>query len=386
MASILAVSPAIDMQHNFMNPLHSILHHGQSIWYDYISRDFITSGKMKELVDSGIRGMTSNPTIFEKAIAGSTDYDQQIKELADNGNSLEDIANQLFITDVRDACDIMRPVYDSADGKDGFISIEVNPKLASKTEETISEARHLWNTINRPNLMIKIPATPEGLPAIRQCIAEGISVNITLMFSLEQYRRVAEAYIYGLEDRLSNGGDISAINSVASVFVSRIDGMIDSMLSDIGTPEALALRGKAGLANTKLVYQEYKRIFNDERWEELKDKHANAQRPLWASTSTKDPSYPDLLYVDNIIGPDTVNTVPPATLEAIMDHADVDTRIEEGVVEAQKTMEDLAAVGIDIDDVMARLLNEGVEKFEQSFDSLFDKLREKRDALVASTV
>jgi transaldolase len=368
------------------NPLQSLHQHGQSIWYDFISREFIASGRMKQLVDLGVRGMTSNPTIFEKAISGGHDYDEQISRLSRNGLSTAQIATELFITDVRDACDVMRPVFDASNGADGFISIEVNPKLAAHTDETIAEARHLWKEIDRPNLMIKIPATDEGMPAVRTCISEGINVNITLTFSLDQYRAVVDAYMSGLEDRLANGGTIDAIHSVASVFVSRIDSMIDGMLEKIGTAEALALRGKAGLANSKLVYQEFKQLFGSERWKKLESEGANPQRPLWASTSTKNPEYPDLLYVDNLIGPHTVNTVPPETLEGILDHARVGMTIEEGVDEARGAMEQLAAVGIDIDEVMTRLIEEGVDKFEKSFDTLFEKLDEKRVALTGAAV
>lgn len=366
-----------------MNPLHALHQQGQSIWYDFVSREFISSGGMKKLVDQGIRGMTSNPTIFEKAIAKGDAYDAQIQELDAAGMSTADIATALFVEDIRNACDIMRPVYDSSNGEDGFISIEVSPLLAAKGAETIAEAHRLWKEIDRPNLMIKIPATEEGYPAVQRVIADGLNVNITLMFSLEQYRAVAEAYIAGLEERVAAGKDISGINSVASVFVSRIDAMIDEMLEKIGTPEARSLMGKAGLANTKLTYREFRRIFSGPRWEALAAKGAKLQRPLWASTSTKNPSYPDLLYVDNLIGPNTVNTVPPETLEGIMDHAVVKPTVEEGIEEAEQTMKQLAEVGIDIDEVMERLITEGVSKFSKSFESLFEKLEEKKKALTA---
>ncbi len=369
-----------------MNALQSILEQGQSVWYDFISHDFIASGAMKKLVDQGLRGMTSNPTIFEKAIAGGNTYDDQIRELGGQGLSIADIATGLFTRDITAACDVMMPVYSESDGADGFISIEVNPKLAAKTEETVAEARHLWNSINRPNLMIKIPATPEGIPAVRRCISEGMNVNITLIFSLDQYRAVAEAYLAGLEDRVAAGGEIATINTVASVFVSRIDTMIDPMLEKIGTPEALALRGRAGVANSKLVYQEFKRIFSGDRWEQLAAKGARPQRPLWASTSVKNPNYSDLLYVDNLIGPHTVNTVPPETLEAILDHASPQPKIEEGMAESGQVMKDLAAAGIDLDGVMNALLREGVEKFEKSFDTLFEKLEQKKSALAGASV
>lgn len=367
------------------NPLAPFLEQGQSIWYDFISRDFISSGAMQELIGKGLRGMTSNPTIFEKAISKGDAYDAQIKELAQAGLSTAQIATSLFVADIRSACDLIRPVYEASGGTDGFISLEVNPKLAKNSDETLSEARLLWNDVSRPNLMIKIPATAEGLPAVRSCLSEGINVNITLMFSLDQYRAVAEAYISALEERLDRGEAISGLASVASVFVSRIDAMIDPMLEKVGTPEALDLRGKAALANTKLVYKAFLDLFSGPRWERLAQAGAHPQRPLWASTSTKNPAFPDLLYVENLIGPDTVNTVPPETLEAIFDHAQVRRSIEEGLDQAPQTIEQLAALGIDLDDVMRRLLDEGVEKFEKSFDTLFEKLEEKRATLAEQT-
>lgn len=370
-----------------MNPLQQLLDEGQSIWYDFISRDFIANGTMQKLVDQGVRGMTSNPTIFEKAIAGGNAYDDQIKQLSAQGLSTIEIATNLFVTDVRSACDVMMPVYIASNGADGFISIEVNPTFARLTEETLTEARALWRQIDRPNLMVKIPATDEGLPAIRQCIAEGININITLMFSLDQYAAVAEAYLSGLEERVVKGLPIDGINSVASVFVSRIDTMVDEMLEKIGTEQALALRGKLGLANSKLVYKAFKsEIFTGERWEKLASQGARVQRPLWASTSTKNPAYPDLLYVDNLIGPNTINTLPPETLDALMDHGVVRPTIEEGAGEAAQTMTDLRAIGIDVDDVMVRLTEEGVVKFVKSFETLFQKLEEKRAALEGSSV
>jgi transaldolase len=365
-----------------MNPLAALHAEGQSIWYDFISREFIASGQMKELVDRGVRGMTSNPTIFEKAISKGSAYDEQISDLGRAGKATDEIATELFVTDVRNACDVMRPVFDGSNGADGFISIEVNPRLAAHTEATIAEALQLWARIDRPNLMVKIPATPEGMPAIRRCIADGLNINITLMFSLQQYRDVAEAYIAGLEDRLAKNLPINTIHSVASVFVSRIDSMVDAMLDKIGTSDALALKGRAALANTKLVYAEFLKIYSGARWERLAAEGANLQRPLWASTSTKNPEYSPLLYVDTLIGPNTVNTVPPETLEAIFDTLKTVKRtVGDGLEEAPRTLEQLDAVGIDMDDVMRRLIEEGVEKFEKSFDSLFEKLDEKRSAL-----
>ncbi len=368
-----------------MNPLHALLEQGQSIWYDFISRDFIDSGEMKRMVDDGLRGMTSNPTIFEKSISGGNWYDQQIASLGPDRSTAE-IATELFVTDVRNACDVMRPVYDNSSGGDGFISIEVSPTLAAKTDATIAEARSLWRQVDRPNVMIKIPATEQGIPAIRQCISEGLNINITLMFSIDQYRAVAEAYLMGLEDRIRRGEPVNGINSVASVFVSRIDTMIDAQLDAIGSHEAIALKGKAGLSNSKLVYQEFKNYFTGERWNALHALGARVQRPLWASTSSKNPNYPDLLYVDNLIGAETVNTVPPETLKAILDHAIIHPTIEEGVPEARQAMEDLANVGIDLPAVMRKLIEEGVSKFEASFEALFQKIEQKRAALATDNV
>ena len=362
-----------------MSILQELHAHGQSIWYDFISRDFIASGKMKELVEKGIRGMTSNPTIFEGAIAGGDEYDKQIAVLGSAGKGTAEIAAELFMTDVRDACDVIRPVFDQSNGVDGYISLEVSPTLAHNTEGTIEEAIRLWEGVNRPNLMIKIPATPEGYPAIQACITQGINVNITLIFSIEQYRQVVEVYISGLEARNAAGESIDHVHSVASVFVSRIDGMIDGLLEKVESQEGLSLRGKAGLANSQLVYQEFKRLFTGERWNALKG--ANLQRPLWASTSTKNPDYPDLLYVDNLIGAHTVNTVPPVTLDGILDHGVVASTIEKGVEEAQETMRRIEEVGISLDSVMDTLLAQGVEKFAASFASLFEKLEAKREQL-----
>ena len=366
--------------------LHDLHNLGQSIWYDFISRDFIASGKMKEFIDLGIRGMTSNPTLFEGAIAGGSDYDSQIASLDEQGMETAAIATELFITDVRDACNLIRPIFDESNGLDGYISLEVSPTLANDTSGTVQEAHHLWQSVDRPNLMIKIPATPEGYPAIRQCIAAGMNVNITLIFSLEQYRQVVEAFLAGLEDRLSRGEAIDNVHSVASIFVSRIDSMIDQLLANIGTDQAIALQGKAGLVNSKLVYQEFLHLFKGERWERLEGAGANAQRPLWASTSTKDPKYPDLLYIDNLVGPTTVNTVPPNTLNAILDHGDPTVRIEEGIETAEQTLQQIEEVGVSLEKVMDDLLKEGVEKFQASFTSLFEKIESKRQQLRESDI
>lgn len=366
-----------------MNQLQQLLSQGQSIWYDFISREFIESGEMARLVALGIRGMTSNPTIFEKAVAGGDLYDEQIERLSAAGSSTGEIANALFIQDIRSACDLLRAVYDESGGADGFVSLEVNPRLAEQTEATINEAHVLWKAIDRPNLMIKIPATPQGIPAVRRCIAAGINVNITLMFSLEQYRSVAGAYIEALEERLASGLPVDRMASVASVFVSRIDSLIDSLLEKIGSEEALTLRGKGALANSKLVYSEYQRLFGDARWARLASAGARPQRPLWASTSTKNPEYPRLMYVSPLVGPETVNTVPPDTLEAILAEGPFEEQtVTEGAAAAAQTMKDLAAVGVNVDAVMDQLLTEGVAKFETSFDGLFQKIEQKARILV----
>lgn len=364
-----------------MSILHDIHAQGQSIWYDFISRDYVRSGRMAAAVSSGIRGMTSNPTIFEGAIAGGPDYDEKIRELHDRGFSVPEIATELFIEDIREACDVMRPVYDQSNGEDGYISLEVAPTLAHDIEGTVREAGHLWSAVDRPNLMIKIPATPEGYPAIRRVIAAGINVNITLIFSLSQYREVADAYLSGLEDRVAAGGKIERVHSVASVFVSRIDSMIDGDLERIGTPEALELRGQAALANARNIYREYREIFSGPRFSQLLPHGANRQRPLWASTSTKNPDYPELLYVDNLIFPETVNTVPPATLTAILDNGRSDRPIATAGDEDDRILERIEEAGVSIAGVMDRLLLEGVEKFSASFASLFEKIAAKLDRL-----
>ncbi len=364
-----------------MSILHDIHKNGQSIWYDFISRDFVASGRMAELVASGIRGMTSNPTIFEGAIASGEEYDAQIASLDQNGTSTPEIATALFVDDIRAACDVLRNVYNESDGEDGYISLEVSPTLANDTERTVAEAERLWREVDRPNLMIKIPATEAGYPAVRRVIAAGINVNITLIFSGEQYRKVAEAYIGGVEDRLEQGGAIDRVHSVASVFISRIDAMIDARLEEVGSEEALSLRGLAALANARQIYHDFHTLFSSSRFETLATRGANRQRPLWASTSTKNPEYPDLLYINSLIGPDTVNTVPPATLEAILDHGVSDSVLHLDRPEQETTLQQIEGVGVSIDDVMNQLLSEGVEKFVASFTSLFEKIDQKREHL-----
>ncbi|NDJ62155.1 MAG: transaldolase, partial [Chloroflexi bacterium] len=298
-----------------MTKLHELTALGQSIWIDYIRRAFITSGEMKTLVEQGVRGVTSNPTIFEKAIAGSSDYDSELKSLVDAGKSAGEIYEALATEDIKLAADIFRPVYDESNGDDGYISLEVSPTLAHDTDGTIAEARRLFDLLARPNIMIKVPATSAGIPAIETLIGDGINVNVTLMFSLKHYEDVANAYINGLEKLAASGGDVSKVASVASFFVSRVDSAVDRALAEVGNTD---LQGKIAIANCKATYARFQELFSGERWEKLAAQGARVQRPLWASTSTKNPEYPDTLYVDNLIGPHTVNTTPPATLQALM--------------------------------------------------------------------
>ncbi|MEM3857564.1 MAG: transaldolase, partial [Thermoprotei archaeon] len=303
-----------------MATLESYARAGQSIWLDYIKRSFIRSGELKSLVDKGLRGATSNPTIFDKAVAGSSDYDSEIARLSAQGKSSREIFIELMLEDVGDAADVFRPVFDRLQGSDGFQSIEVSPEISDDAEAMIREAEEFWRRLARPNVMIKIPATKAGLTAIRRLTAEGVNVNVTLIFSVERYKEVVEAYLSGLEDLASKGGNLNKISSVASFFVSRVDTLVDKELEKKGDR---TLQGKIAIANAKVAYAHFKQAFSGERWDKLKAKGARVQRPLWASTSTKNPSYPDTLYVDGLVGPDTVNTVPPQTLDALLDHGRV---------------------------------------------------------------
>ncbi len=369
--------------------------YGQSIWMDNLSRDLIESGELKRLIEErGICGITSNPTIFEKAIAGNKIYDADIEAGIEAGKSVEEIYESLIFSDIRNACDIFMPVYEKTNGLDGYISIEVPPIIAKDTESTIREARRYFQTIDRPNVMIKIPGTPEGLPAVEQAISEGINVNVTLLFAVESYVETAWAYIRGLEKRAEAGEDISKIASVASFFLSRIDSNIDARL-DAKLKEGAdriekkakleAIKGKVAIANAKIAYQKYKEIFGSDRWQALAAKGAKVQRLLWASTSTKNPEYSDVMYVDELVGPDTVNTLPPATIEACADHCHPASRIETDIEAAYKIIESLKDpdVNIDIDEVMNELLDEGIAKFVQPFESLMSSLQEKVKKLAA---
>jgi transaldolase len=350
---------------------------GQSIWIDNLKRAYLKEGTLAQLVADGVRGVTSNPTIFQKAIAAGTDYDDEFGALIKQG-SVEEAYWGLVVDDIGKALAVLRPVYDSSDGTDGFVSLEVSPALAHDTEGTTRDARRFHTQIDEPNLLVKIPATAAGIPAIRQMISEGRSINITLIFGLDRYADVIEAYLSGLE---SCSGDLARVASVASFFVSRVDTEVDRRLDAIGTPEALELRGKAAVAQAKLAYKLFRERFSGERWEALAAQGARVQRPLWASTSTKNPAYPDLLYVEPLMGPDTVNTVPDATLTALEDHGTIADRIAEGVDDAQRTLDALAAVGVDMDDVAKVLEDEGVAAFTKSFDELLQSLTDKANTL-----
>jgi transaldolase/glucose-6-phosphate isomerase len=362
------------------NPLQALLSYGQSMWLDYIRRDLITSGSLKTMIaEDGLRGMTSNPAIFEKAIGESSLYDDMLKSLASR-DDLDTKARyeQIAIRDIQGAADLLRPVYDSSKFRDGYVSLEVSPLLALKTQETIDEARRLWKAVNRENVMIKIPGTAEGLPAIRQAIGEGINVNVTLLFAQEVYEKVAEAHIAGLEDLAKRGGELKKIGGVASFFISRIDSLVDSMIDDKlktstdAQQQALlkSLLGKVAIANGKLTYLRYQRLFSGPRWQTLAAQGAQTQRVLWASTSTKNPAYRDVMYVEELIGPDTVNTMPPATIDAFRDHGRLRNSLTEDVAGAQNVMDNLARTGISIKEVTTKLTDDGVRLFADAFHKL----------------
>jgi transaldolase len=361
-----------------MTKLHDLYDHvGQSPWLDNLKRQYLTSGELQRQVDSGIRGVTSNPTIFQKAIEKSSDYDEQFAGLLE-AHSVEDAYWGMVVKDIVDALQVLRPVYDTSDGEDGYVSLEVAPAMAADTEATIRAARNFFERIPEPNLYVKIPATPEGVPAIGQMVSEGCNINITLIFSLERYAEVIEAYLSGLE---AYEGDLSRVRSVASFFVSRVDTEVDRRLEQVGSDAALALRGKAAVAQAKLAYQLFRERFSGPRWEALAARGGNVQRPLWASTSTKNPTYPDLLYVDNLIGPDTVNTMPDATITAFLDHGTVACTVDQGVDEAQAVLDLLGPLGVDMGDVGQTLEQEGVASFTKSYDELMQALSDKANAL-----
>ncbi len=358
-----------------MEKLREVQKVGQSIWLDFIQRGLITSGQLKQLVDSGVSGLTSNPTIFHKAVTQGQDYDEAIKSILKSNPDagIMDIYDRLTVEDIQMAADVFRPVYNASNGMDGLVSLEPAPALAYNTEETIAEVRRLWQLVDRPNLMIKVPATPPGIPAIEQLFAEGININITLMFSMAHYEAVSQAYLQGLA-RCSNP---QSITSVASFFVSRVDTYVDRELEKIGTGEALSMRGKAAVANSKLVYRRFKEVFSGQEFARQRERGARIQRVLWGSTSTKNPDYSDVKYVDELMGPDTVNTLPKETIDLFLDHGKVRDTLNKGVAEAKQALNDLKKVGIDLDAITEQLQVDGVRAFRDSFDQLLGALEEK---------
>src|SRR5450432_872644 len=377
-------------EQSIMNPVKALENHGQAVWLDFLARGFVAKGDLKKLIDTdGVKGVTSNPSIFEKAIGSSDEYDGAIGRALKKGDRpVAELFEHLAIEDIQHAADVLRPVYDQLKGDDGFVSLEVSPYLAMDTRGTIAEAERLWKDVKRKNLMVKVPATPEGLPAIQHLIGEGISINITLLFSREVYVQVAKAYLAGLEKYDAGGGDPSHVASVASFFVSRIDSAVDKQLdekiakaNDPTEKERLAaLKGKVAIANAKLAYQDYKRLFSGPRWDKLKAKGAKPQRLLWASTGTKNKDYSDVLYVEELIGPDTVNTVPPATLDAFRDHGKPRDSLEENVEQAEQVLTDLDRSGISLDSITAELVKDGVKQFADAADKLYGAVAHKRAA------
>jgi transaldolase len=370
------------------NPLLELQKQGQSVWLDYIRRDLITSGELKRLIDEdGLRGITSNPSIFEKAIAGSADYAGFLDQLRAQGLSSGEMYERIAVRDIQDSADLMLPVYKATNKRDGYVSLEVSPTLARDTSGTIEEARRLWKTVARPNIMIKVPGTPEGVPAVRQLISEGININITLLFAQEAYVKVAEAYTDGLEAAQKAGIDISGIASVASFFVSRIDSLVDSMIDErlkTATPPSQdqdllrSLHGKVAIANAKQAYRIYQQMIAGTRWKALAARGAQSQRLLWASTSTKNPKYRDVLYIEELIGPDTVNTIPPATMDAFRDHGIVRRTLDADVTAADTTMANLQKAGISMEKVTDQLLEEAIKLFADAFQKLLAAVEQKK--------
>lgn len=364
-----------------MNKVKSIHDLGQSIWLDFFDRELMNSGKLQQLIDEdGLAGITSNPSIFEKAVDSSSDYDEDIRQLASEGKSNEEIFFGFAVNDIQRAADILKPVFDKAKGTDGFVSLEVSPHLANDTQGTISQARQLWKAVNRQNVMIKIPGTREGLKAIRQCISEGININVTLLFGLPRYREVTDAYISGLEDREKNNQPIDHIASVASFFLSRIDVMLDPVLKEKKLDK---LVGEIAIDSAKEAYHIFKEVFFSERFRELEKKGAKIQKVLWASTSTKDPSFSDVKYVEALIGPDTINTLPLETIEAFRDHGVAKDELENNLMKATQELEKLKENGINIDQITQKLEEEGVQKFNKAYDSLLKAIDSKKKKQMA---
>ena len=377
------------------NPLRQIKAQGQSVWYDNIDRSQLVSGQFKRLLDEdGVVGVTANPTIFEKSISAGHAYDEQLNQLIKEGKNTNDIYEAMVIQDIRTVADFLRPIYDQTNGQDGFVSLEVSPDLAHDTQGTISEASRFWHIVDRPNLMIKIPATPAGIPAIHESLTNGLNINITLIFSLHNYREVTEAYISALEARHAAGKDISRIASVASFFVSRVDTLVDKLLEDkvkatkdpAEQQHLKSLEGKAANANARLVYQEFKRIFETPRFAALQQAGAHVQRPLWASTSTKNPAYHDVLYAEELIGPHTVDTMPLETIQNFRDHGQVRYSIEDNIPEAYAVFASLEEIGIHYDQVTQQLQDEGVQKFADSFHQLFAGIASKQKTIEAQQI
>jgi transaldolase len=377
------------------NPLVELQKYGQSVWYDNIDRSQLASGQFKSMLDAdGILGVTANPTIFEKSISTGHAYDAQITQLIKEGKSTNEIYENVVITDIRTVADLLRPIYEQTQGKDGYVSLEVSPELANDTAGTIAEAKRFWGMVERPNLMIKIPATPAGIPAIYEVIRSGINVNVTLIFSIEAYRNVTDAYIRALEDRHSRGENIQKLASVASFFISRVDTLVDALLenkikassSESEKAQLKSLEGKAAIANARVVYQDFKKIFGAARFETLKQAGAHVQRPLWASTSTKNPAYRDVLYAEELVGPDTVDTMPLETINNFRDHGKPRFSIEDDVPAAQAALDALEKAGIHYTQVTQQLLDEGVQKFADSFHQLFEGIDSKKNAIKTSGV
>jgi transaldolase len=363
--------------------LHALSELGQSVWIDFVSRHLLRSGELARMMEEdAVVGVTSNPTIFQKAISEGDAYDEQFREVLAEEDDPKEVFVRLAVQDVQGACDLLRPVWDGGEGKDGYVSIEVDPNLAYDTDGTIKEAQRLHELVDRPNCFVKIPATKSGLPAIEEMISRGRNINVTLIFSLQRYAEVVEAYLRGLERLVESGGDPSRVASVASFFVSRVDTEADRRLEEVGAPDEL--KGKLAVANAKLAYQRYKELFSGDRWEALRARGARTQRCLWASTSTKNPAYRDVLYVEELIGPETVNTMPEETIRAFQDHGEVALTLERDLDEAQRVFDRIREAGVDYDDVVVTLEREGVEKFADSFTELLDGVRAKRGELVSA--
>ena len=362
---------------------------GQSIWYDNVRRGLLVSGEIAELVKTGVTGLTSNPTIFEKAISESGDYDEALMALAMEGHTAEEAFEELAVTDIRNVADLLRQVYDDTNGIDGYASLEVSPSLAHDTDATVAEALRLFAKLDRPNVMVKVPATPEGIPAIQQLIGKGVNINVTLLFDLETYRNVRNAYSTGLEQLQASGGDLSKVSSVASFFVSRVDSAIDALLEakiQNGESGFEHLLGKAAIANATLAYRDFRQTVSEQQFASLQANGAQVQRPLWASTGTKNPSYSDVIYMENLIGPDTVNTAPPATMTSFLDHGEVKSTIVCYIEEAERVMADLKNSGVSITEVTAQLLSDGVKSFTDSFNALIANVEEKKTRLLSKAV